>query len=76
MMYWFTQTTVRTTYACKDTREIKESHFGGGDQQVTLHSGVIYLGGGRLESFASLSACLQHNATATWAYLDLVLRSI
>lgn len=63
-------------YACKYTREIKETHFGGGNQQVTLHTGVMYLGGGRVESFASLSHCLQHNATATWAHLDPVLRSI
>jgi hypothetical protein len=29
-----------------------------------------------VESFASLSACLQHDATATWAHLDPVLRNI
>lgn len=63
-------------YTCKYTREIKETHFGGGNQQVTLHTGVIYLGRGRVESFVSLSACLQHNATAMWAHLDPVLRSI
>lgn len=63
-------------YACKYTREIKETHFGGGNQQVTLHTGVIYLSGEKVKSFASLSACLQHNAIATWAHLDPVLRSI
>ena len=63
-------------YACKYSREIKETHFGGGNQQVTLHTGVLYLGGGKVESFASLSACLQHDATATWAHLDPVLRGI
>ncbi|KAI4829768.1 hypothetical protein KUCAC02_001438 [Chaenocephalus aceratus] len=63
-------------YACKYTREIKETHFGGGNEQVTLHTGVIYLGSGRVESFASLSACLQHDAIATWAHLIPVLQSI
>lgn len=63
-------------YSCKYSREIKETHFGGGNQQVTLHTGVIYHSGGRVESFASLSACLQHDATATWAHLDPVLRSV
>lgn len=63
-------------YACKYSREIKETHFGGGNQQVTLHTGVIYLSGGKVKSFASLSDCLQHNAIATWAHLDPVLRSI
>ncbi|XP_056449969.1 uncharacterized protein LOC130385486 [Gadus chalcogrammus] len=30
----------------------------------------------RVEAFASLSACLQHDAVATWAHLDPVLRNI
>jgi len=63
-------------YTCKYTREIKETHFGGGNQQVTPHTGVIYLSGEKVQSFASLSACLQHNAIATWAHLDPALRSI
>ena len=63
-------------HACKYTREIKETHFGGGNQQVTLHTGVLYVSGGKVDSFASLSACMQHDATATWAHLDPVLRGI
>ena len=63
-------------YSCKYTREIKDTHFGGGNQQVTLHTGVIYLDRGRVQSFTSLSACLQHNATATWAHLDPVLKKL
>lgn len=63
-------------YVCKYTREIKETHFGSGNQQVTLHTGVLYLGGGKVESFASLSACMQHDAIATWAHLDPALRGI
>lgn len=63
-------------YACKYSREIKETHFGGGNQQVTLHTGVIYLSRGKAKSFASLSDCIQHNAIATWAHLDPVLRSM
>lgn len=50
-------------YGCKYTREIKDTRIGGGNH-------LIYLGGDRVESFASLSACLQHDATATWAHLD------
>lgn len=40
---------------------------------MTLHTGVLYLSEGRLESFASVSDCLRHDAAATWAHLDPVL---
>ena len=63
-------------YSCKYAREIKETHFGTGNDQVTLHTGVIYLSRNRVEAFASLSACLQHDAVATWAHLDPVLKYI
>ncbi|XP_038124838.1 uncharacterized protein LOC119772465 [Cyprinodon tularosa] len=63
-------------YSCKYAREIKETHFGTGNDQVTLHTGVIYLSRDRVEAFASLSACLQHDAVATWAHLDPVLKHI
>ncbi|XP_062847785.1 uncharacterized protein LOC134310183 isoform X1 [Trichomycterus rosablanca] len=63
-------------YSCKYSREIKETHFGGGNQQVTLHTGVVYLSSGRVESFASISKCLQHDAKATWAHIDPVMRKI
>ena len=63
-------------YSCKYSREVKDTHFGGGNQQVTLHTGVKYLSGGRVESFASLSACLKHHAVATSSHLDPVLKAI
>lgn len=30
-------------YSCKYSCEIKETHSGGGNQQVTLHTGLLYL---------------------------------
>ncbi|MGH0170200.1 UNVERIFIED_CONTAM: hypothetical protein FKN15_058735 [Acipenser sinensis] len=63
-------------YSCKYYKEVKEIHFGGSHQQVTLHTGVLYLSGGRVESFASLSSSLQHDAVATWAHLEPVLRDL
>lgn len=63
-------------YSCKYSREVKDTHFGGGNEQVTIHTGVKYLSRGHVESFASLSACLKHHAIATWAHLDPVLKSI
>ncbi|XP_034143744.1 uncharacterized protein LOC109615422 [Esox lucius] len=63
-------------YSCKYAKEIKDTHFGTGNDQVTLHTGVFYLSRGRVEAFASLSVCLQHDAVATWAHLDPVLKYI
>lgn len=54
-------------------KEVKDAHFGGSHQQVTLHTVVIYLSGWRVESFSSVSECLRHDAVATWAHLDPVL---
>jgi len=48
-------------YACKYTREIKETHFGGGNQQVTLYTGVIYLSGEKVQSFAVQSSAQCHS---------------
>lgn len=63
-------------WSCKYAREVKDTHFGGGNQQVTLHTGVFYNSKGRAEAFASVSASLQHDATATWAHLEPVLKYI
>ena len=63
-------------YSCKYAKEIKDTHFGSGNDQVTLHTGVLYLSRGRGEAFAFLSACLQHDAVATRAHLDPVLKFI
>ncbi|XP_078023610.1 uncharacterized protein LOC144462832 [Epinephelus lanceolatus] len=63
-------------YNCKWNKEIQEVHFGGSHRQVTLHTGVLYLSGGRLESFASVTDCLRHDAAATWAHLDPVLEHL
>ncbi|MGH0127646.1 UNVERIFIED_CONTAM: hypothetical protein FKN15_071801 [Acipenser sinensis] len=60
-------------YSCKYHKEVKETHFGGSHAQITLHTGVIYLSGGRIESFSTVSDSLQHDAVATWAHLDPVL---
>ena len=63
-------------YNRKWSREIKEVHFGGSHRQVTLHTGVLMVSGGRLESFASVSDCLWHDAAAPWAHLSPVLEHL
>lgn len=64
----------RNTYNIKHQFEciqhLKSNH------PLPLHTGVLYLSGGVLESFASLSDCLRHDAAATWAHLDPVLEYI
>ncbi|XP_039635664.1 uncharacterized protein LOC120545424 [Perca fluviatilis] len=65
---------VHVDYSCKYAKEIKDTHFGTGNDQVTLHTGVLYFSGGRVPE--SLSDCLQHDVVATWAHLDPVLRYI
>lgn len=63
-------------YTCKWSKEIKDTHFGGSHQQVTLHTGVMYFSDGQAESFATVSGSLQHDAVATWAHLEPVLDHI
>lgn len=62
-------------YTCKWSKEIQEVHFGGSHRQVALHTGVIYTAE-KVESFASLSDCLRHDAAATWAHLNPILEHI
>lgn len=63
-------------YTCKWSKEIKDTHFGGSHEQVTLHTGVMYFNDGQAESFATVSDSLQHDAVATWAHLEPVLEDI
>ena len=55
-------------YNCKWSKEIKDTHFGGGHKQVTLHMGVLYVSEGQPEAFATVSSSLKHDAVATWAH--------
>ncbi|XP_063044317.1 uncharacterized protein LOC134438636 [Engraulis encrasicolus] len=63
-------------YACKYATEIQDMHFAPGKQQVSLHTGVRYLSGGRVECFCSVSSCVRHDACATWAHLEPVLKKL
>lgn len=59
-------------YCCKYNEEIQAVHFGGARQQVTLHTGVLYLrenGTVKPHTFCSLSENNRHDATAVWAHL-------
>ncbi|KAI8442439.1 hypothetical protein MSG28_005952 [Choristoneura fumiferana] len=59
-------------YCCKYNEEIQAVHFGGARQQVTLHTGVLYLrdnDGVRPRTFCSLSNNNRHDTMAVWAHL-------
>lgn len=63
-------------YCCKYNEEIQAVHFGGARQQVTLHTGVLYLREKDSEkdtvkpyTFCSLSENNRHDAMAVWAHL-------
>ncbi|KAG5893974.1 hypothetical protein JTB14_006578 [Gonioctena quinquepunctata] len=60
-------------YCCKYREEIQAVHFGGGRQQVTLHTGVLYLKNPddtvKAQSFCTLSDNNRHDSIAVWAHL-------
>lgn len=64
-------------YCCKYNEEIQAVHFGGARQQVTLHTGVLYLRDSdglkiRTQTFCSLSDNNRHDTMAVWAHLQPV----
>lgn len=59
-------------YSCKYFREIQTCHFGGNRKQITLHTGVLYIGE-EVRSFCTISPNLQHDAIAIWSHLSPVL---
>lgn len=64
-------------YACKMAQEIQSYHFGGSRNQVTLHTGVAYIGGQDLPvSFCTVSSDRRHNPAAIWAHLEPVFKLI
>lgn len=63
-------------FACKLAEEVQMFHFGASRNQVTIHTGVMYLK--KCEkvmviSFATISPNLQHGPAAIWAHLTPVL---
>ncbi|CAH0403160.1 unnamed protein product [Chilo suppressalis] len=59
-------------YYCKYYEEMQTVHFGGARQQVTLHTGVLYLRDNdalRIQTFCFLSDTNRHDTVAVWAHL-------
>jgi len=62
-------------WTAKYSEEIQSVHFGASQQQVTLHTGVVYIAHDHW-SFASISPSLYHGPEAVWAHLQPVLQEI
>lgn len=64
-------------YVCKLNAEIQSMHFGASKKQVTLHTGVFYIGkNSKGNSFCTVSDSLHHGPAAIWAHLEPVLKMI
>jgi len=64
-------------YQGKISREIQSFHFGGASEQVTLHTGVLYVGDVEQPiSFCSISASRQHDPPAIWAHMKPVFEFV
>ncbi|XP_063225527.1 uncharacterized protein LOC134532701 [Bacillus rossius redtenbacheri] len=64
-------------YACKYNEKIQSVHFGGGRQQIILHTGVLYSAGESgtsVKSFCSISPSLRHDTVAVWSHLQPVFQ--
>lgn len=65
---------IAENWTCKRLDQIQSANFGGSKTQVTLHTGVAYVGGkdARL-SFCSIRGNNTHNPQAISSHLELVL---
>jgi len=53
-------------YNCKYVSEIQSVHFGASQRQISLHTGVAYVGGDKCIPFCTMSDCLKHGPAAIW----------
>ena len=64
-------------YVCKMQNEVLSAHFGASKKQISLHTGVYYVGhDGEAKIVCTISESLQHGPAAIWAHLDTVLNLI
>ena len=63
-------------YGCKYATEIQSVHFGASHRQISLHTGVIYLGSDKIIPFCSMSNVTRHDPVGIWAHLQPVLKRL
>lgn len=62
-------------WTCKYASAIQSTHFGAANQQVTLHTGVLYTHLGT-SSFCTLSPSKRHDPVAIWAHLLPIMKDL
>lgn len=60
-------------FACKLSEEIQSFHFGGSRQQVSLHTGILYVAGVKSLPFATISPSKDHGPPPIGAHLRPIL---
>ncbi len=64
-------------YVGKSPGEVQSTHYGASQHQITLHTGVYYIGGDENpHAFCSVSDSLHHGPAAIWTHLKPVLDDI
>ncbi|XP_026051822.1 uncharacterized protein LOC113038532 [Carassius auratus] len=62
-------------WRCKYQSEVQACHFGQNLPQLTLHTGMYYIKGGKA-GFCTLSESKRQDAAAIWTHMDPVLKDI
>ena len=61
-------------YNGKTANAIQSAHFGASQNQITLHTGVLYVGANsKPQSFCTVSESLEHGPGAIWVLLSPIL---
>jgi len=63
-------------YMCRYSQEIQSTHFGGSHKQVTLQTGIYYVGQQEPKSFCTISDSRIHEPIAIWEYLKPFLSEL
>ena len=63
-------------YTCKMSSEIQSMHFGASKPQISLQTGIYYVGQNISSTFATVSDDLDHSPPGIWAHLSPVLKEI
>lgn len=64
-------------YNLKMAEEIQAHHFGASQNQITLHTGVLYIGNKKqVNSFCTVSLCNKHDPSVIWAHLAPIMKLI
>ena len=63
-------------FICKSNNEIQSMHFGASKRQISLHTGIYYVGKKTEQTFCTVSDELEHGPAGIWAHLSPILEGI